>query len=192
MEEIVEHIASLHMRLMSSFTGSGSCSSASVLRLSHPGVILLSEIQMRLSWMERLILEPFYFWNTTSFGSLRQGRKHSIWSYISTNALLFCKPRALFPLWKILIFINLFTFPENLIWISAFLFPDNRLRLSSLAALNFVASSEVKETVWDLTPRNFSHPGASLAAIVAGDSRFGVAAGVLLADVATGVATTWS
>ena len=43
-----------------------------------------------------------------------------------------------------------------------------------------MASSEVKLTVWDLTPRNFSHPGASLAAMVAGDSLLGVEAGLLL------------
>ena len=59
-------------------------------------------------------------------------------------------------------------------------FPEFRLRLSSRAARNLVASSEVKLTVWDLTPRNFSQPGAPLAAMVAGDSLFGVEAGVLL------------
>ena len=59
-------------------------------------------------------------------------------------------------------------------------FPEFRLRLSSRAARNLLASSEVKLTVWDLTPRNFSQPGAPLAAMVAGDSLFGVEAGVLL------------
>ena len=65
----------------------------------------------------------------------------------------------------------------------AFLF-----RLSSLAALNFVASSEVKDTVEDLTPRNICHPGASFAAIVAGESRLGVLAGILfLPGIGVGV-----
>ena len=49
--------------------------------------------------------------------------------------------------------------------------------LESLAARNLLASSDVKLTVDDLTPRNICHPGASLAAMVAGESRFGVEAG---------------
>ena len=65
-------------------------------------------------------------------------------------------------------------------------FPEFRLRLSSRAARNLVASSEVKLTVWDLTPRNFSHPGAPLAAMVAGDSLLGVEALVLLAPSPVG------
>ena len=82
-------------------------------------------------------------------------------------------------LWKKLLrrLLLLLTSPPRLI---SSVFPEFRLRLSSRAARNLVASSEVKLTVWDLTPRNFSHPGAPLAAMVAGDSLFGVEAGVLL------------
>ena len=39
-------------------------------------------------------------------------------------------------------------------------------------------SSLVNDTVEDLTPRNICQPGASFAAMVAGDSLFGVDAGV--------------
>jgi len=46
----------------------------------------------------------------------------------------------------------------------------------SLAALSLSTSSEVKETVEDFTPRNICQPGASLAAMVAGESRLGVLA----------------
>jgi len=63
-----------------------------------------------------------------------------------------------------------------------------RLLLSSLAARNFVASSDVKDTVDDLTPRNICHPGASLAAMVAGESLLGVFAGILfLPGIGVGV-----
>ena len=63
-----------------------------------------------------------------------------------------------------------------------------RLLLSSLAALNFVASSDVKETVEDFTPRNICHPGASFAAMVAGESLLGVLAGILfLPGIGVGV-----
>lgn len=63
-----------------------------------------------------------------------------------------------------------------------------RLLLSSLAALNFVASSDVNDTVEDFTPRNICHPGASFAAIVAGESRLGVLAGILfLPGIGVGV-----
>ena len=48
-------------------------------------------------------------------------------------------------------------------------------------------SSLVKDTVEDLTPRNICQPGASFAAIVAGDSRFGVDAGVLPRGTGVGV-----
>ena len=40
-------------------------------------------------------------------------------------------------------------------------------------------SSLVNDTVEDLTPRNICQPGASFAAMVAGDSLFGVDAGIL-------------
>ena len=50
-----------------------------------------------------------------------------------------------------------------------------------------LTSSLVKDTVEDLTPRNICQPGASFAAIVAGDSRFGVDAGVFPRGTGVGV-----
>ena len=91
-------------------------------------------------------------------------------------------------LWKKLLRTSLLWPPPDrprsstLALVSSFL-PPPLLLLSSLAALNLVASAEVKETVWDLTPRNFSQPGASLAAMVAGDSLLGVEAGVFRVGV---------
>ena len=52
---------------------------------------------------------------------------------------------------------------------------------------SILTSSLVKDTVEDLTPRNICQPGASFAAIVAGDSRFGVDAGVFPRGTGVGV-----